>query len=665
MWVKVCACVVLILGLSHGFLDDAVEVIKLGKEIGEDVLASWEIFGKGYNVTGGVELPFGGRRRERAVLARLAQITRAIQRVESELVNTRSLSLLLASAGRGTRLELRLLEASDLLARVGAAEAQMREYVRYQEQLERSTLESFALWAVSPDRGALPGLVERIHALVAPPTHAFLDKGILALAVDSLQQEQADLCELQLSPHQVVYDMYNTIALAEIKAYAMMQFSWMLLRVYARGNYSQEANLTRKRYAERTARTAALARSALTMARRDVYRCNPDNHVAGETYAEVTRLLQGYIENEVDLNGDGTCKENCPYYTVAASHSCYDPHGYCNVQKRCTGRIVNCQYIDSDMWVCPASRSNNRRYEFIEYENGRVLGKPGHCRLGTTKVDSWWRVVYHCSYCFCLCEETVGHERTFSLREAGADIDNNKVVTGVRLVKHGQVFHLQVSEGHLGPRGNVTPGGWVPVQRFAITDKGVREGEDYHTLTYERRAIDLDELEAPVGRVLTGVRFRMIGAHLHFEIRATMFNYTTGRLAPLHSEWISNDNTDVGDTPRKKLELIRPDIPIRGNVPLQIDSAHDQFVEFTHSDLDADAAQSTVPFLDIQPVQPARGAGLLTGAGVYHRGALHSGGFLGLKVISYDMTRHIRADPPPAGYDDDDEESNVLPSDVQ
>ncbi|XP_041979506.1 uncharacterized protein LOC121733355 isoform X3 [Aricia agestis] len=482
-----------------------------------------------------------------------------------------------------------------------------------------------------------------------------------------LQQEQADLCELQLSPHQVVYDMYNTIALAEIKAYAMMQFSWMLLRVYARGNYSQEANLTRKRYAERTARTAALARSALTMARRDVYRCNPDNHVAGETYAEVTRLLQGYIENEVDLNGDGTCKENCPYYTVAASHSCYDPHGYCNVQKRCTGRIVNCQYIDSDMWVCPASRSNNRRYEFIEYENGRVLGKPGHCRLGTTKVDSWWRwLFWHCSYCMCLCDEPgPTSDRYFSLWSSTSDVKNNKVVTGVRLVKHGQVFHLQVSEGHLGPRGNVTPGGWVPVQRFAITDKGVREGEDYHTLTYERRAIDLDELEAPVGRVLTGVRFRMIGAHLHFEIRATMFNYTTGRLAPLHSEWISNDNTDVGDTPRKKLELIRPDIPIRGNVPLQIDSAHDQFVEFTHSDLDADAAQSTVPFLDIQPVQPARGAGLLTGAGVYHRGALHSGGFLGLKVISYDMTRHIRADPPPAGYDDDDEESNVLPSDVQ
>lgn len=38
-----------------------------------------------------------------------------------------------------------------------------------------------------------------------------------------------------MSPHQLIYDMYNTIALTEIKGYAMMQFSWMLLRIYGRG----------------------------------------------------------------------------------------------------------------------------------------------------------------------------------------------------------------------------------------------------------------------------------------------------------------------------------------------------------------------------------------------------------------------------------------------
>lgn len=41
---------------------------------------------------------------------------------------------------------------------------------------------------------------------------------------------------------------------------------------------------------------------------------------------------------------------------------------------------------DSDMWVCPSSPISMRRYEYIEYENGKVLGEKKYCSLGTTKV---------------------------------------------------------------------------------------------------------------------------------------------------------------------------------------------------------------------------------------------------------------------------------------
>lgn len=82
----------------------------------------------------------------------------------------------------------------------------------------------------------------------------------------------------------------------------------------------------------------------------------------------------------------------------------------------------------------------------------------------------------------------------------------SRVVTGVRLIKLGRVFHLQISEGSLGERGSVTPGDWVPVPKFDPADPGVREGMDYHTLTYEQRGIDLDELDSPMGHILTGVR---------------------------------------------------------------------------------------------------------------------------------------------------------------
>ncbi|XP_063364049.1 uncharacterized protein LOC134652808 isoform X2 [Cydia amplana] len=637
----------LALGACAALIDDALDVIRLGKEIGEEVLNSWDIVGKSFNASGGVELPII-KRKERVILSKLAQVSRAIQRLELGVEKTAAVAELLAkSGGRGARLELRLHEMADLLSRVSSANRQMREYVSIQQELEPSTLQDFAEWCVSHDPGALPGLLERVHSLVVPPHTHLLGRGILQLVLDDIQEQSQDLCELQMSPHQLIYDMYNTIALTEIKGYAMMQFSWILLKIYGKGNYTEEASLTRQRYAERTEKTAAAAKAALAMSKRGVYRCDPAQHKEGETFAQVTRLLQGYIENEVDMNTDGTCRDNCAYYSLAERTGCFKEL-YCAKQRPCNGRILNCQYIDSDMWVCPAGRNSNRRYEWIEYENGRTLGRAGRCTLGTTKVDSWWRWnLQHCSYCMCLCEDPASEaERVFSLREAVTDLQKNKVVTGLRIVKLGRVFHLQISEGVLGERGAVTPSGWVPVVKFDPADVGVAE-TDYHTLTYEQRAIDLDELDSPKGHVLTGVRWRMIGAHLHFEIRSTPFNYTTGRLAPDRSQWISNDNTEGADQPRKRLELYKPDVPTRSAAPMPVDSTHDQYVEFVNSDFEADAAQTTVPFLDVQPVEPMKGASLASGAGVVHRGSRGSGGFVTVKLFTYDYSPHVRADPPP------------------
>ncbi|CAH2255107.1 jg7233 [Pararge aegeria aegeria] len=186
MAVRACTFL-LAIALAHAFIDEAVDVIKLGKEIGEEVLNSWDILGKPLNLSGGVDLPII-RRRERIVLSRLALITRKIELLETGIEKTNAVAMLLAkAAGRGPRLELRLHEMADLLNRVASADREMREYVRLQKELERSTLEDFAEWCVSPDRSALPGLLERVHSLIAPPHKHWLGRGILDLALDDLQ----------------------------------------------------------------------------------------------------------------------------------------------------------------------------------------------------------------------------------------------------------------------------------------------------------------------------------------------------------------------------------------------------------------------------------------------------------------------------------------------
>lgn len=172
---------------TRALLDDALDVIRLSKEIGEEVLSSWDVIGKPFNVTGGVELPVI-RRREREVLARLAQVNRAIEKLELDIEKTGAIAMVLAkNSANGARLELRLKDISDLLGRVASADRQMREYMKYQNDLERVTLEDFAEWCVSHDAGALPGLLERVHSLIVPPHKHLLGRGLLQLMIDDLQ----------------------------------------------------------------------------------------------------------------------------------------------------------------------------------------------------------------------------------------------------------------------------------------------------------------------------------------------------------------------------------------------------------------------------------------------------------------------------------------------
>lgn len=241
------------------------------------------------------------------------------------------------------------------------------------------------------------------------------------------QVSTEEMCQTMQSPQQFVYSLYTDIALTELKGYTMMEFSWMMLRVYGRGNFSQEAELMRRDYEKRTERTLKLLKEVMRRSDRILWRCDPPKHIPNVTYDEVTRLLQGYIENEVDLNTDETCRETCSYYQSTRSEGCFKEL-FCARQPRCSGRLYNCQYVDSDMWVCPSALSSTRRYEYIEYENGRVLGQRKACTRGTTKVDSWWRyLLWHCSYCFCLCDEqSLKSDRFFNLRESVSDVKQNK-----------------------------------------------------------------------------------------------------------------------------------------------------------------------------------------------------------------------------------------------
>jgi Domain of unknown function (DUF4803) len=51
------------------------------------------------------------------------------------------------------------------------------------------------------------------------------------------QEARTSICATRQSAQLILYQIYNAISLTELKGYAMMQFSWMLLKMYGRGEW--------------------------------------------------------------------------------------------------------------------------------------------------------------------------------------------------------------------------------------------------------------------------------------------------------------------------------------------------------------------------------------------------------------------------------------------
>lgn len=475
------------------------------------------------------------------------------------------------------------------------------------------------------------------------PEQLSLRPSLFRMLHDALRT--SDGCQLQQSPQQLIHGLHLLLALTEARGFAMLEFAWMILRVYNEGNFTVEQEVSKRLYMQYSEDIMMEAKAVLAIESQDFLRCDPRKHVEGDTYVQLTELLQGYIENEVDMNADGSCSQNCNYYQHTKSEHCYMPSSqYCGQHRRCMGTIHDCRFNDADAWVC-LSKKPYRRYDSITYESRLRLGPNRPCEGSEMKVDSWWRFLFHCSYCLCLCDdgESPTTDRFISLVPALSDTQNNMVVTGVKFTKQRRVIHLKIQQGQALSQGliNSSTLHWVDVEPISIISTAYAEGTHFKKLSYEDRNIDLDRLVAPEEHVVTGVRFRMLGSHVNLEVQITPMNFTSGVMDPSKSYWISNDNTPaMAKNPRIELKLNSPDDPAKFPILSSVDSKPDTFLQFGPTDRGKDVAQLTVPFFDAQTVAPTPSS-WLSGVELFHKGQPGSGGFLGLKVITYNMTPHM------------------------
>lgn len=100
--------------------------------------------------------------------------------------------------------------------------------------------------------------------------------------------------------------------------------------------------------------------------------------LATEGYAQVTKFLQGYVDNELNFNQEDTCKNNCEDYTNIEHIRCADKT-LCAQNRRqdlvvCSGQIRDCRQIPSDEIEVCYTDNTIRRYHYLKYSDGKVHG---------------------------------------------------------------------------------------------------------------------------------------------------------------------------------------------------------------------------------------------------------------------------------------------------
>lgn len=212
------------------------------------------------------------------------------------------------------------------------------------------------------------------------------------------------------------------------------------------------------------------------------------------------------------------------------------------------------------------------------------------------------------------------------------------MVTGVRIVKPNGVFQLAISQRKLLPFGqtdSTEENTWrLAEYQFKVNESKAINGIDYFTLTYENRSVNLDELTLPRGKVVTGVRFYHHKGHIVLQIRATDFNYFSGKLVNLHyTPWVTND--DGGQTEVEPSNRANPLVYGEGvNAPVAFKP--NQYVTFRPTDFETDAAQLTVPFIETLPLE-SKNPVVLAGVALTLKTQKGSGGILAPKLIAYDF----------------------------
>lgn len=92
-----------------------------------------------------------------------------------------------------------------------------------------------------------------------------------------------------------------------------------------------------------------------------------DDFKTADTYTQLTNFIQGYVDNEINLNPYGSCAPYCSDYKSTKNYDCNEKtlcaaNYYDKNKTRCHGTIRDCDYFDSTFTYCPNVSESNKLF---------------------------------------------------------------------------------------------------------------------------------------------------------------------------------------------------------------------------------------------------------------------------------------------------------------
>lgn len=219
--------------LHGGVIQETMDILETINTVTKTILKAWDMI----EDVPVAEIMAGSLiySRQMQLLNKISEVNANILELEKQQARNTDLTIkALRDGWEKTEALFRINRLNVLTTLINLRYDQMIDYELHRDTLEPTTLLKFTQWTVDPSSNSLGTQVAELHATLygSQPFAAKQDysQTLISELTESYQASPEQMCLAKQSAQQFAFKLFAKTALTDLKAYFMMEFSWMVQR---------------------------------------------------------------------------------------------------------------------------------------------------------------------------------------------------------------------------------------------------------------------------------------------------------------------------------------------------------------------------------------------------------------------------------------------------